>query len=58
MVRASTKANKNIYQQSREERRLTRAQASEAMGFLPESQIERIEYGKIQPHPEDVTLPG
>lgn len=54
MGRASTKANKNIYQQSREERRLTRAQASEAMGFLSESQIERIEYGKIQPHPEDV----
>ena len=54
MGRASTKANKNIYQQCREKQRLTRAQASELMSFLSESQIERIEYGKIQPHPEDV----
>ena len=54
MGRTSTKADKNIYQQSREECHMTRAQASESMAFLSESQIERIEYGKAQPHPEDV----
>ena len=54
MARTSTKANKNIYHKSREECGLTRAQASEEMGFISESQIERIEYGKAQPHPEDV----
>ena len=54
MARASTKTDKNIYQQSREECHMTRAQASEAMAFITESQIERIEYGKAHPHPEDV----
>ena len=54
MGRASTKENKNIYQKCREECGMTRAQASEAMGFISESQIERIEYGRAQPHPEDV----
>ena len=57
MARVSTKTDKNIYQQSREECHMTRAQASEAMAFITESQIERIEYGKAHPHPEDVLYP-
>lgn len=54
MGKASTKTNKNIYQQSREECHMTRAQASEAIAFLSESQIERIEYNKATPTPKDV----
>ena len=54
MGRVSVKKNKNIYQYSREECGFTRAQASEVMGYISESQIERIEYGKAHPHPEDV----
>lgn len=50
----STRENKNIYFQSREEAGLTRAQASEAAGCLSESQIEKIEYDKAVVNPEDV----
>ncbi len=54
MGRRSTKENKNKYFQCREEAGLTRSQASEAMGFIPESRIEKIEYEKAIVHPEDV----
>ena len=43
MGRASVRENKNIYQQCREERGLTRAQASECMEWVTESRIEKIE---------------
>ncbi len=54
MGRKSTKENKNIYFLSREEAGLTREQASELMGFISASSIERIENEKVTVHPEDV----
>ncbi len=54
MGRNSTKENKNIYQQSRENAALTREAAAEQMEFLSESKIEKIEYEKTIPHPEEV----
>ena len=54
MGRSSTKENKNIYQQSRENAALTREAAAEQMDFLTESKIEKIEYEKTLPHPEEV----
>ncbi len=53
MPRKSTKENKNIYFQSREEAGLTRAQASEAT-YISESRIEKIEYNQMQINPQDV----
>ena len=47
MGKKSIKENKNIYFQSREEAGLTRAQASEAMEYVSESRIEKIENGYI-----------
>ena len=54
MGKKSVKENKNIYFQSREEAGLTRAQASEKMGYISESRIEKIETEKVTVHPEDV----
>lgn len=54
MGKKSTKENKNIYFQSRENAELTRAQASELMDYISESKIERIENNTTLPHPEDV----
>lgn len=54
MGKRSIKEDKNIYFLSREEAGLTREQASEAIGFLSESQIEKIENCKTSAHPEDV----
>ncbi len=54
MGRMSTKEDKNIYHQARENAGLTRAAASEKMGFITESRIEKIEYQKTSPQPEDV----
>lgn len=54
MGKKSIKENKNIYFQSREEAGLTRAQASELMGFISDSRIEKIESEKVIVHPEDV----
>lgn len=53
MGRKSTKEDKSIYQIYREEAGLTRAQASEALTFITDSRIERIEYGAL-PQPEEV----
>lgn len=54
MGRKSTKANKNIYQLSREERNYTREAASAKLGFISEDRIEKIENEKTLPHPEEV----
>ncbi|SFA94384.1 Helix-turn-helix domain-containing protein [Acetitomaculum ruminis DSM 5522] len=54
MGKRSTKDNKNIYQISREESNLTRAQASELMEYVSESRIEKIENDTAQVQPEDV----
>ena len=54
MGKRSIKENKTIYQVCREEAGFTRAKASEVIGFLSESKIEKIESEKTLPHPEDV----
>ena len=54
MGRNSTKEDKNIYQQSRENASLTREAAAEKLEFISESKIEKIEYEKILPHPDEV----
>ncbi|MBD5508226.1 MAG: helix-turn-helix domain-containing protein [Lachnospiraceae bacterium] len=54
MGKRSTKENKNIYFQSRENAGLTRAQASELMEYISESKIEKIENNATLPQPEDV----
>ena len=57
MPRKSVKADKSLYQVVREEELgLTRAQASELLGGLSESQIEKIENGKTPATPDDVML--
>ncbi len=54
MGRASSKENKSIYQLSREECGLTRAQASEKLVWISDSRIEKIESGKCAVTPEEV----
>ena len=56
MGRKSTKANKSVYQLTRESLDLTREKAGELIpGFSPE-RIEKIENGRVQVQPEDVLL--
>lgn len=52
--RKSTKENKNIYWRAREEAGMTREQASEAMGFVSGSRIEKYENEMSPVHPEEV----
>ena len=54
MGRASLKENKNIYQLSREEQQLTRAQASEKLEWISASRIEKIESDRSPVTPEEV----
>ncbi len=54
MGKKSTKANKNIYQTSREEAGLTREKASELIGFISPDRIERIESEKSAPQPDEI----
>lgn len=54
MGRASVKENKSIYQLAREDAGFTRAEASEKIGFISESRLEKIESGKTDIHPEEV----
>ncbi|WP_035778008.1 helix-turn-helix domain-containing protein [Butyrivibrio sp. AE3004] len=54
MGKKSIKENKNIYFESREIAGLTRAQASEKIGFISESRLEKIESEKTAIQPEDV----
>ncbi len=54
MGKRSVKENKNIFQLGREEAGMTRAEASEALEFISESRIEKIESEKSQPHPDEV----
>lgn len=53
MGRKSTRENKNIYQLSREAANMTRAKASEVL-FISEDRIEKIEYEKSAPYPDEV----
>lgn len=54
MGKKSIKENKNIYFETREEAGLTRAQASELIGTISESRLEKMETGKTSIYPEDV----
>ena len=54
MGRKSIKANKNIYQLSREKQGLTREAASELMVYISDDRIEKIESSKSLPHPEEI----
>ena len=54
MGKRSVKENKNIYQISRENRNLTRDAASEELVFISPERIEKIESGKVLPHPDEV----
>ncbi len=54
MGKRSIKENKNIYFETREEAGLTRAQASELIGTISESRLEKMETGKTTIYPEDV----
>ena len=56
MARVSTKENKNIYFRSREERGLTREEASEVLGGLTADRIEKIENERSLPHPDEVLV--
>lgn len=54
MGRKSTKDNKNIYQEVREELNLTRERASELLDFITADRIEKIESEKTLARPEEV----
>ncbi len=54
MGRRSIKTNKNIYFRSREEAGLTRAEASERMGYISESRLDKIENERATIQPDDV----
>ena len=54
MGKKSTKENKNIYQQYRENCELTRDPASERMGGVSADRIEKIENEKSLAHPDEV----
>ena len=54
MGRRSDKEDKSIYQLSREAAGMTRATASEALEYISESRLEKIENGKTPAQPEDI----
>ena len=56
MARVSTKANKNIYHQTREALHLTREAAGELLESIPPERIEKIENERSLPHPDEVLL--
>lgn len=56
MGRASTKENKNIYQQYREELGLSREKASELMETISKEKIEKIESEKTIPKADEIMI--
>ena len=54
MGKQSTRENKTIYQQYREEQGLTREKASQEMTDVSASRIEKIEYELQEPTPYDI----
>ena len=54
MGKKSIKENKNIYFEAREKAGLTRAEASELIGTITESRLEKLETEKTTILPEDV----
>ena len=58
MGKKSVKENKNIYFEAREQAGLTRAEASEIIGTISESRLEKLETEKTAILPEDVVDMG
>ena len=56
MARVSTRENKNIYQLTRENLKLTRETASELLESIPPERIEKIENERSFPHPDEVLI--
>lgn len=56
MPRVSSKENKNVYFQKREELKLTRDQASELLESIPPERIEKIENERSEPHPDEILI--
>lgn len=56
MAKVSTRENKTIYHQIREELGLSREKASELLEGIAPERIERIENEKSAPHPEEVLI--
>ena len=56
MGRASKKANKNLYQQTREGLGLTREEASGLLAAMSPERIEKIENERSLPQPEEILL--
>ena len=54
MGRRSTRENKNMYQQLREERGFSRARASEELKCISEGRLVRIESDEAVPYPEEI----
>ena len=54
MARVSSKKNKNIYQQTRENLELSRESASELLEWISPERIERIENEKSNPNPDEI----
>lgn len=54
MPRVSTKDNKTVYQQIREEKELTREKASELLEFISPERLERIESRKFNAQPDEI----
>ena len=56
MARASTKANKTVYQLTRESLKLTREEASALLETMSPERIEKIENERSLPRPDEVLL--
>jgi transcriptional regulator with XRE-family HTH domain len=56
MGRGSTKENKNVYQEYREELNLSREKASELMEVISKEKIEKIESEKTIPRADEVLI--
>ena len=56
MGKRSVKENKNIWQESRENKNLSREAASELLRYVSADRIEKIESGRSAPHPDEVLL--
>ena len=56
MARVSTKENKNIYQLTREDLKLSREAASELLESIPPERIEKIDNERSLPHPDEVLV--
>ncbi|MCR5836845.1 MAG: XRE family transcriptional regulator [Lachnospiraceae bacterium] len=54
MGKKSTRENKNIYQQCRENLELTRDKASDLLEYISADRIEKIESERSLPHPDEI----